>query len=219
MMNNSRNLLRTACFAALILAGGAVMHGCSKDDVVVVPGNNSTVDEAFGRGTFIQVERLGRPAVNEALVLTNDFLNAFNSITPAQDLSDGAAPVRTEVVQTLNALDSADGADNVDAGAIATAFLPDVMRIDTSIAGDLTTAAYSRALNNLGAPIGGRKLEDDVVDITATILVGAPVTDNVPYNRPAAGPGSTNPSIGHQLLNGQAAPRGAATFPYLAPAN
>lgn len=212
-------LWRSAAFGALILAVGAVTHGCSKDDVIVVPGNNSTVDEAFGTGTFIQVERLGRPAINEGLVVTNDFLNAFNSITPAQDLSDAAAPVRAEVVQTLKALDSADGVANVDPNAIATAFLPDVMRIDTSLPTSVATAAYNRALNTLGAPIGGRKLEDDVIDITASILVGSPVSDNVPYNRPASGPGSTNPSIGHQLLNAQTVPHGPATFPYLAPAN
>lgn len=218
-MNLSSNLMRSAALGALVVAGVVVMHGCSKDDVVVVPGNNSSVDAAFGTGRFVQVERLGRPVINEGLVITNDFLNAFNAITPEQDLSDAAAPVRTEVVATLNALDSADGADNVDASAIARAFLPDVMRIDTSIAGDLTTAAYSRALNSLGSPIGGRKLEDDVFDITATILIGAPAGDNVPYNRPAAGAGSANPAIGHQLLNSQLVARGAATFPYLAPAN
>lgn len=210
---------RSLALATLIATGAAIMHGCSRDDVVVVPGNNSSVDQAFGTPTFIQVERLARPAINEGLIFTNDFLNAFNAITPADDLSDAAAPVRAEAVQVLDALDSADGVNNVDATAIATAFLPDVMRIDTSIPVDVTTPAYSRAFNALGAPIAGRKLEDDVIDITATALVGSPVSDNVPYNRPAAGPGSTNPAIGHSLLNGQGAPRTAATFPYLAPAN
>lgn len=215
-MNFASSVMRSLALGAFVVAGGIVMHGCSKDDVVVVPGNNSSVDQAFGTGRFVQVERLGRPVINEGLVITNDFLNAFNSITPDQDLSDAAAPVRVEVVATLNALDSADGADNVDAGAIATAFLPDVMRIDTSIAANLATAAYSRALNNLGAPIGGRKLEDDVFDITATILIGAAAGDNVGYDRPA---GSTNPAVGHQRLNQQLVARGAATFPYLAPPN
>lgn len=218
-MNIANSLVRTLALGAMVMAGGLVMHGCSKDDVVVVPGNNSSVDQAFGTGQFIQVERLGRPVINEGLVISNDFLNAFNSITPNQDLTDAAAPVRAEVVATLNALDAADAADNVDAGAIATAFLPDVMRIDTSIPGNLATSAYDRALNSLGAPIGGRKLEDDVFDITATILIGAPTSDGVPYNRPAAGAGSANPALGHQLLNGQLVARGAAVFPYLAPAN
>ena len=31
---------------------------------------------------FQQVERLGRPGINEGLIVTNDFLNAFNSIPP-----------------------------------------------------------------------------------------------------------------------------------------
>lgn len=213
------HLWRTLALATFAVSIGAIMHGCSQEDVVVVPGNNSSVDQAFGNPVFIQIERLGRPAINEGLVFTNDFLNAFNSITPADDLSEAAAPVRAEAVQVLNALDQADGADNVDAGAIANAFLPDVMRIDTSLPTNVAQPAYNRAFNALGAPIGGRKLEDDVVDITASALVGAPVSDNVPYNRPAAGPGSGNPSIGHSLLNGQGAPLTAASFPYLAPAN
>ena len=54
---------------------------------------------------------------------------------------------------------------------------------------------------------------------TLVRLVGPGVSDNVPYTRPAAGPGSANEAIGHHLLNGQSAPKGAATFPFLAPAN
>src|SRR5687768_6330420 len=58
--------------------------------------------------TFVQVERLARPAINEGLILTNDFLNAFNSIPPSADLSDAAAPVRAEAVATLMAVGNAD---------------------------------------------------------------------------------------------------------------
>jgi hypothetical protein len=107
----------------------------------------------------------------------------------------------------------------VDAGAVAAAFFPDVMRIDTTIDVALTDPCYDTrpaVVNTLGAPIAGRKLEDDVVDTTLSALVGAAVSDGVPYNRPV---GNTNPSIGHNLLEGQSAPRGAAQFPYLAPAN
>ncbi|MBI3924180.1 MAG: DUF4331 family protein [Armatimonadetes bacterium] len=56
---------------------------------------------------------------------------------------------------------------------------------------------------------GGRKLLDDVVDITLQALTNnGGVSDNVPYTRPG---GNTNPNIGHQPLS--------PTFPYLAPAN
>jgi hypothetical protein len=43
--------------------------------------------------------------------------------------------------------------------------------------------------------------------------------DGVPYTRPAMGAGSTNPAIGHKLLNGQAGANLTATFPFLAAPN
>lgn len=146
-------------------------------------------------GQFNQVERLGRPAVNEGLIITNAFLNAFNSISPTQDWSAAAAPVRAEAKRTLMAL----GNSSQRADALLTAFLPDVMRIDTS-----RRSGYVSAVNSKGTPIAGRLLTDDVVDQTLAVLTGNPnVTDNVSY----AGNGS-NPAQGHRPL--------ASNFPYLA---
>lgn len=146
-------------------------------------------------GQFNQFERLGRPGVNEGLVVTNDFLNAFNSIPPTADLSPAAAPVRAEAKKVLKAL----GNNDQRADALLTAFLPDVMRIDTTV-----KSGYANALNQKGAPIAGRKLADDVIDITLTALSnGAVKTDNVSYQ---GQPG--NPATGHKPL--------VADFPYLA---
>jgi Domain of unknown function (DUF4331) len=145
-------------------------------------------------GQYNQVERLARPAVNEGLIVTNGFLNAFNSIPPSQDLSAAAAPVRAEAIKTLLALGNSDAR----ATALAGAFLPDVMRIDTA-----QKSGYLNAVNAKGAPITGRLLLDDTVDQTLTVLTGQPGADNVSYN---GTPG--NPSQGHQPLVPQ--------FPYLA---
>jgi hypothetical protein len=154
-----------------------------------------TISVKQPNGTFTQFERLGRPAVNEGLIFTNDFLNAFNQIPPSLDLSPAAAPVRAEALNTLKALGNSDSR----ALALATAFLPDVMRIDTN-----GPSGYANALNAKGSPIRGRKLLDDVVDITFTVLTnGAVTTDNVSYT---GTPG--NPAQGHDPL----VPR----FPYLA---
>ncbi|MEW5857120.1 MAG: DUF4331 domain-containing protein [Cyanobacteriota bacterium] len=160
-----------------------------------------TISIKDGSGNFKQFERLARPAINEGLIVTNDFLTAFNSIPPTLDLSDAAAPVRAEAVATLNAVDLADGNDNVDPLAIAGAFLPDVMRIDTTV-----PSGYANALNAKGSPIAGRKLGDDVIDITLSVLVGSPISDNVSYT---GTPG--NPAQGHKPLE--------PNFPYLAPPN
>jgi Domain of unknown function (DUF4331) len=145
-------------------------------------------------GQYNQVERLARPAVNEGLIVTNGFLNAFNSIPPSQDLSAAAAPVRAEAIKTLLALGNSDARATVLAGA----FLPDVMRIDTA-----QKSGYLNAVNAKGSPITGRLLLDDTVDQTLTVLTGQPGADNVSYN---GTPG--NPSQGHQPLVPQ--------FPYLA---
>ncbi|MGF1568178.1 MAG: DUF4331 domain-containing protein [Nodosilinea sp.] len=160
-----------------------------------------------GSTKFNQVERLARPAVNEGLVITNDFLNTLNSVTPdfeaaalagQEPAASAAAPIVAEVRQVLLAL----GNSEARADALIQAFLPDVMRIDTT-----GPSGYANALNALGSPIRGRLLLDDVVDITFSVLTnGAITTDNVSYE---GTPG--NPAQGHDPL--------VESFPYLAPAN
>ncbi|AKG23643.1 DUF4331 domain-containing protein [Calothrix sp. 336/3] len=149
-------------------------------------------------GKFQQVERLARPAINEGLVVTNDFLNAFNSIPPTADLSKAAAPVVAEAKKTLKAV----GNDDNRANALLNAFLPDVMRIDTNV-----PSGYGKALNAKGAPVTGRLLKDDVIDTTLTVVTNGKITtDNVSYE---GAPG--NPAQGHKPLESQ--------FPYLAVPN
>ncbi|MBW4619188.1 MAG: DUF4331 domain-containing protein [Cyanosarcina radialis HA8281-LM2] len=159
-----------------------------------------TISVQQPNGTFKQFERLGRPGVNEGLIYTNDFLNAFNSIPPSQDLSPAAAPVVAEAVKTLKAL----GNNDTQIAAIAGAFLPDVLRIDTTQPSNYSPSIPASCLNAKKSPICGRKLEDDVIDLTLKVLTnGAVTTDNVSY---AGTPG--NPAQGHDPLVG--------SFPYLA---
>ena len=65
-----------------------------------------------------EVERLGRPAINEGLVVSNSLLNAFNSVPPSADLSSNATvvAVRTEAATTLAATYYAG---NVLSGSVA----------------------------------------------------------------------------------------------------
>ncbi len=99
---------------------------------------------------------------------------------------------------TLLALGNSDERAN----ALIGAFLPDVMRIDTTGA-----SGYGNAMNAQLSPIRGRMLKDDVIDITLSVLTdGAITSDNVSYDGPAG-----NPAQGHDPL--------IADFPYLAPAN
>ncbi|HLO51062.1 MAG TPA: DUF4331 domain-containing protein [Kamptonema sp.] len=160
----------------------------------------TTISVKDAVGNFKQFERLARPAINEGLILTPAFLAAFNSIPPRLDFSDAAAPVRQEALATIRAVGQLGGGV-VDPNAIAKAFLPDVMRIDTT-----KPSGYASATNAQGSLIGGRKLTDDVIDITLSALVGAPTSDNVSYE---GTPG--NPAQGHHPLE--------SNFPYLAQPN
>ncbi|MGB3516117.1 MAG: DUF4331 family protein, partial [Elainellaceae cyanobacterium] len=63
-----------------------------------------------GSKKFSQVERLARPAVNEGLIVTNDFLNTLNSVDPTfeaaalagqEPAASAAAPIVGEAKQTL----------------------------------------------------------------------------------------------------------------------
>lgn len=158
-------------------------------------------------GQFTQVERLARPAVNEGLEIPNDFLNALNSVGPDFEAAalagqEPAATIAAPIVAEAKANLLAFGNNDARANALLAAFLPDVIRIDTS-----QPSGYANALNAKGSPITGRLLLDDTIDITLSVLSnGAIPGDNVSYT---GTPG--NPNQGHDPLS--------TSFPYLAPAN
>lgn len=146
-------------------------------------------------GRYQQVERLARPGINEGLITSNNLLNTFNSVPPTADLSPAAAPIGAEATRTLRAL----GNSPERAKALLTAFLPDVMRIDTTGA-----SGFANALNAKGSPIRGRLFKDDTVDTVLSVLTnGAVTSDNVSYEGV-----SGNPAQGHKPLE--------KNFPYLA---
>jgi len=202
---------------ALALSAAALVPACGGSNHAVMPGT-----------TWVQVERLARPAINEGLFVTNDFLNAVNSIRPDQDGAALVGPVFAEAAATLGALaniGTAFAGTPPAAGDVVAALIPDVMRIDTTIASPVGTGAYANGVVAVGTtvrPVAGRKLEDDVIDITYQVLTGVGgLGDGVPYYRPTVGAGSTNPAIGHNKLHGQAAigANQSATFPFLADPN
>jgi hypothetical protein len=163
-----------------------------------------TISMPAENGKFQQVERLARPGINEGLIVNNDFLNALNSVGPdfeaaalagQQQAARIAGPIIADASKTLKAI----GNDDQRTQALLGAFLPDVMRIDTT-----AESGYGKALNGKGSPIRGRLIADDVIDTTLSVLTnGAIATDNVSY---AGTPG--NPSQGHDPL--------LPEFPYLA---
>jgi hypothetical protein len=149
---------------------------------------------------FAQLERVAQPAINEGLIRTNAFLNTLNMVGPEVEAEIMASPnplanpIIAEAAGTLLAF----GNTVPQAVAIARAFLADVLRIDTA-----APSGYAAAVNSLGRPIRGRKILDDVIDITLSVVVPVtpPLKDNVSYNGPNAG------GTGHKPL--------LPTFPYL----
>lgn len=146
-------------------------------------------------GQFMQTEQLARPGINEALLVSQGNLAAYNRSQPSRTVPSAVANEATNVLLAL-------GNNSARAKALLGAFIPDVMRIDTTGA-----SGYANALNSKGSPIRGRLLSDDVIDISLAVLTnGAVTTDNVTYE---GVPG--NSGQGHAPL--------APTFPYLAPPN
>lgn len=107
-----------------------------------------------------QVDRVGRPAINTALI-PSKFDDAFNEGLPVNDPADYAAIVQAQI-EGLN------GGDSATAAALTAILLPDVLTVDL--------AAASGFLN-------GRALADDVIDAELGLLSnGAVPTDFVDEN-------------------------------------
>ncbi|HLW48625.1 MAG TPA: DUF4331 family protein [bacterium] len=153
-----------------------------------------------------QVARLARPAIGEGLLTTTAYQNALNSVGPDFEAAalaghkaeaEAAGPIVAEAKHTLMAF----GNDEKRATALLLAFLPDVLRIDTA-----GQSGYAAALNAKGSPIRGRRITDDVIHVTLSVVTnGAVKTDNVTYAGPNGGGTSHKPLL--------------TSFPYLAEPN
>lgn len=219
------------------------LAGCTKSQVFNPNGtSNNGGSNTNMTTTYRQIERLGRPAINEGLVITNDYLNAFNSIDPKLDLSPAAAPVVAEagvVLTKVRDYGISQGKNPPAVGDVVAGFLPDVMRIDTSKSVLVGQWAYnSDAVIVSGTTggvmlTGGRKIEDDVIDVTLSYLITknaacGPTTpcdirDEVSYaggtDCTSAGQGTNSAAPGHKCLAGQIVRNGNAVFPFLGKPN
>lgn len=182
--------LRAAAAAGLILSGA-----CSDN------ANAPTQPRMFD-----QVQRLGNPLVSEVLLPKRDH-PTHGSIGPADDASL-TAPI---ALGFLTGAGSVAGRSADYANVLGGVLIPDMLIVQTDK--DPATAAW---LNWVGVPPlangwGGRKLQDDVVDLALLAVFGDPfgldpagaagkeglTTDNVAFDSPGV----------------------TATFPYLAPPN
>jgi len=124
-------------------------------------------------GSFRQVDRMGNPAVNVALIPFAE-KNAYNAGTPVDDAKGKFASF---IVATLTLF----GTDTAHIDTLATVAIKtgDYLRLDLTIpntgtgGGDNAAASYPN----------GRRLKDDTIDILLTIINnGNPLGDNVNAN-------------------------------------
>jgi hypothetical protein len=113
----------------------------------------------------MQIDRMGRPAINTVFIPNNPFeptdsepsqKNAFNAARPRFDQRD----FRSEVVDTLEIF---YGAGNPTVDDLADFLLPDILTVDTS--------------SDAGFP-NGRALADDVIDIELGLVTNNAVTSD-----------------------------------------
>lgn len=178
----TRRLALVAGVAAVSLAATA----CS-DDNATTP----TTPRMYN-----QVQRLGNPLVSEVLLAKRSH-PTHGSIGPDQD----AALVAPEVVDFITTI---GGRDPAYINAIAPALIPDVLVVDTSK--DPSTSTWLST--TLSGGWGGRKLQDDVVDLALTAVFGSALGDAA-----NATPELTTDNVGDD------SPNITTTFPYLAPPN
>jgi hypothetical protein len=108
----------------------------------------------------VQVDRMGRPAINTALI-PSGMKDAFNQGMPADDMANFGDEV-------LASLLSLNGNNATHANQVAAILLPDVITFDTS---------------NANGFLNGRRLQDDVIDtVLATVSNGGVTTDMVGSN-------------------------------------
>ena len=148
--------------------------------------------------TFDQVERLGNPLVAEVLLEFKD--HGFHDVgTPNTDQANFKAKVVAFITKVA-------GRSAATANAIADVLLPDMLTLQTDKA--VSTAGYLGYVLN-PANYGGRKLSDDVVDISAAAVFGTLIDPN------NASPGLATDNV--PAFGGGPTP--TATFPYLAAPN
>lgn len=191
--------LKLSAVAGLLLVGVA---GCGDGG-----GNNGGATKLPGTGssnvqTFIQRERLARPVVNEVLATFAGRRHYVNDVANPKD-----DPV--ELAKDIESfLTFPAGRSRPIKDAIKSVLVPDVMVADLSKAGP---ASYLGELAPLGGGFGGRKLQDDVVDLSTGIIFG----DTVPKVFGVQDDGKEIPTLASGDNVGPEAKHYKSTFPYL----
>lgn len=190
---------KSKCLAALVLALTAAACSDGKESSaanIAGPREAHQVTAAVGP-VYVQVEELGNPGVSEATILK-----------ARHPLYDQTMPYNTATFkpETEAFIVNVAGRPASYAAAVANILYPDVLIVDTTK--PTSTAGYlSWALSN---GWGGRKLTDDVIDISLSAIFSSLLTPEGHSCAPFKLPLCTD------NVNANDKPF-LAVFPYLAP--
>lgn len=163
--------------------GLGVYSSVSRSKVTVRKSGN----EVDNLGDWVQVNRLGNPLFNEALVPFAD-KDHYNALQPTGDASFASYASTPELAALINLVfgTSFQATDRADLVAV---FIPDVLRVSTET-GPVTLPGeegYSRFGFVGGDTSGGvssgwpngRRFGDDVIDIALTAIASGPTYDTI----------------------------------------
>jgi hypothetical protein len=129
-------------------------------------------------GGSIQIDRMGRPGINTALIDLLASTGKKDAYNRAANPAAWASQFQQEISDNLAALDTLDGAINavLPAPALASLLVDDRLRVNTAIP---ACDAYLAVELGIAGQCGGRTLARDVIDDTFGAVVGPGVSDFV----------------------------------------
>jgi hypothetical protein len=153
------------------LATLVALAGCGGSSSNAIPTTPNTVIGLWtttstpNGGTFRQKDRLARPVVNEVFATVANNRHKINDeATPAEDGANLANDI-----QSFMTAPAGRSAETI--AVVKSVLVPDIMKADL---GKSDGAAYLGVETNgaTGGKFGGRKLSDDVVDISLGVVFG-----------------------------------------------
>ena len=149
----------------LLAATAALVAGCGGSG----SSSNNAGSGATKLVTFTQVDRLGRPAVNEVFATVANDRHAINDTdSPTNDINELANDIQTFMTTTA-------GRSQAITNVVKSVLVPDLLKADLSQTG--VKAAYLGVETGgaTGSKFGGRGLTDDIVDTSLGIIFGSTV--------------------------------------------
>ncbi len=155
---------------------GAILAGCGGGSAPLAGGGNPrgitqgvigvwTTTNHFNGSKYVQVDRLSRPVINEVFATVANNRHKIND-------EDGPANDHNELANDIQGfMTFPAGRSQATTDVVKAVVIPDVMKVDLSQSGP---AAYLGVETGgaTGGKFGGRKLTDDVVDISLGIVFG-----------------------------------------------